>query len=149
MSEDILIFGLGGRERYALAVSQIREIVKLEALNQVPGASEHMLGLARVRDQYIPVIDTKAILFRQPRGAQPALAVVLDEREQIALAVLEVSQVMKVTQPLDSQASSHGSFVEGVLHDEQGLIQKLSAAEIVAVFRCSTTAPAGGFQHAA
>ncbi|WP_410951717.1 chemotaxis protein CheW [Pseudomonas sp. S1(2024)] len=149
MSEDILIFGLGGRERYALAVSQIREIVKLGALNQVPGASEHMLGLARVRDQYIPVIDTKAILFRQPRGAQPDLAVVLDEREPIALAVLEVSQVMKATRPLDSQASSHGSFVEGIIQDEHGLIQKLSAADILAVFRCNATAPAGGVQHAA
>ncbi|MDT8924678.1 chemotaxis protein CheW [Pseudomonas taiwanensis] len=152
MSEDILIFGFGGRERYALAISQVREIIKLGPLNQVPGACEYMLGLARVRDLYVPVIDTKAILFRQVCGAvpsMPVMALVLDEQEPIALSVQEVSQVMKSTQSVDSQAVSGGRFVEGVIHDAQGLIQKLSAAEIIGAFRRNNVAPVGGVQHAA
>lgn len=135
MSEDLLIFSLGGRERYALSIAQAREIVKLEFLNQVPGSSSQLLGLARVRDAYIPVIDTKAVLFREPCTTQSSMAVILDLGEPMALAVHEVSQVMKWVRPADKLPTPRGKFVEDIIHDEHGIIQKLRPAEIVGAFR--------------
>jgi chemotaxis signal transduction protein len=135
MSENLLIFSLGGRERYALSITLTREIVKLESLNQVPGSPPQMLGLARVRDLYIPVIDTRAILFGKTAEPKPSMAIILDLAEPFAMAVHEVSQVMKWAKSADSESVSRGRFVDAVIQDDHGIIQKLCPAEIVLAFR--------------
>lgn len=134
MSDDILVFNLGGRERYALPIIQIREIVKLSELNQVPGASPLMLGLTRLRESYVPVVDTNAILFRQEAQAKPLMAVVIDQGDPVALAVHEVSQVMKSPELTEGTGALQGRFVEAVIHDDAGLIQKLRISEVMRAY---------------
>lgn len=51
-----------GREWYGIAVEQVIEVLQLVALNEIPGARPHVLGLLTLRDVVMPVMDLR-ILF--------------------------------------------------------------------------------------
>lgn len=149
MSENVLIFSLGGRERYALSVLQSREIVKLESLNHLPGANSNLLGLARVRELFVPVIDTQSILFKSKSLATPQMAIILDLDEPMALAVHAVSLVVKWDSEAQGASNAKGRFVEGVMHDEHGIIQKINPHRIIEAFRMNQPGEIEGIQNAA
>jgi len=54
------------RERYALAVSWVREVCRLKDLTPLPGAPAHMLGITHLRGRILSVVDIKP-LFDLPR----------------------------------------------------------------------------------
>lgn len=130
MKQDLLIFNLGTRERFAVDVANTKEIITLGHLNQMPGAGTLVLGVTRVRDKVIPVVDTQGILFGRASSRTPIMAIVLDLEQPIALAVTEVSNVHKFDSDKHTHDEGKGAFVEQVIHDEQGLIQKLRAQSL-------------------
>lgn len=130
MKQNLLIFNLGTHERFAVDVSKTKEIVPLGDLNQIPGSSALVLGVARVRDAVIPVVDTQGILFNKPSIQKPLMAIVLDLDEPIALAVSAVSHVHKFDPELHAHDEGKGAYVELVVQDDQGLIQKLRAKNL-------------------
>jgi len=130
MKQNLLIFSLGTHQRFAVDVSNTKEIVTLGDLSQIPGSSALVLGVTRVRDAVIPVIDTQGILFNKPSIQKPLMAIVLDLGEPIALAVSAVSHVHKFDSELHAHDEGKGTYVELVIQDHQGLIQKLTAKKL-------------------
>lgn len=130
MKQNLLIFSLGTHQRFAVDVSNTKEIVTLGDLSQIPGSSALVLGVTRVRDAVIPVIDTQGILFNKPTIQKPLMAIVLDLGEPIALAVSAVSHVHKFDPELHAHDEGKGTYVELVIQDHQGLIQKLTAKKL-------------------
>lgn len=130
MKQDLLIFNLGTRERFAVDVATTKEIITLGHLNQLPGSSSLVLGVTRVREKIIPVIDTQGILFGNPCAKAPQMAVVLDLEYPIALAVKEVSHVHKFDTSVHAHDAGKGAYVELVIQDELGLIQKIRASSL-------------------
>lgn len=130
MKQNLLIFSLGTHQRFAVDVSNTKEIVTLGDLSQIPGSSALVLGVTRVRDAVIPVIDTQGILFNKPSIQKPLMAIVLDLGEPIALAVSAVSHVHKFDPELHAHDEGKGTYVELVIQDHQGLIQKLTAKKL-------------------
>lgn len=130
MKQNLLIFSLGTHQRFAVDVSNTKEIVTLGDLSQIPGSSALVLGVTRVRDAVIPVIDTQGILFNKPSIQKPLMAIVLDLGEPIALAVSAVSHVHKFDPELHAHDEGRGTYVELVIQDHQGLIQKLTAKKL-------------------
>lgn len=130
MKQNLLIFSLGTHQRFAVDVSNTKEIVTLGDLSQIPGSSALVLGVTRVRDAVIPVIDKQGILFNKPSIQKPLMAIVLDLGEPIALAVSAVSHVHKFDPELHAHDEGKGTYVELVIQDHQGLIQKLTAKKL-------------------
>jgi len=130
MKQNLLIFSLGTHQRFAVDVANTKEIVTLGDLSQIPGSSALVLGVTRVRDAVIPVIDTQAILFKKLSIQKPLMAIVLDLGEPIALAVSAVSHVHKFDPELHAHDEGKGTYVELVIQDHQGLIQKLTAKKL-------------------
>lgn len=131
MKQDLLIFNLGTRERFAVAVSKTREIIPLGHLNKLPGSHPLVLGVAKVRDRIIPIIDTQGILFSRPLADRPKMAIVLDLESPVALAVAEVSHVHKFDDLIHTHSEGKGCYVETVIQDDGGLIQKIVVESLI------------------
>lgn len=56
--EDFLAFELEG-EIYAVPITQVREILKVPVLTEVPRAPRNVLGVMNVRGEMLPVYDLK------------------------------------------------------------------------------------------
>lgn len=128
MKKDLLIFTLSSKERFAVDVAITQEIITLGPLNRLPGANDIVMGITRVRDLPIAVIDTQAVLFGTPAADKPKMAIVLDLSQPIALAVSEVSHVHKFDSDTDDHSEGKGGYVEAIIHDEKGLIQLLRSS---------------------
>ena len=56
--KQILTFSIA-EELYGIDVTQVREILSMQKITPVPGASEHMLGIINVRGSIVPVLDLR------------------------------------------------------------------------------------------
>ena len=68
---EFLAFSLVG-ETYAVPIDQVREILKVPAITEVPRAKKNVLGVMNVRGEMIPVYDVKARLGLAERGEAAA-----------------------------------------------------------------------------
>jgi hypothetical protein len=66
-----------GPERYALALTGIREVVLSPAVEPLPGAPPAVLGVMNLRGEVVPVLDT-AVLLGTGRLARAVCAVLAD-----------------------------------------------------------------------
>lgn len=51
-----------GREEFAFPMDRVREILRVERPNEVPGSPRHLLGMLTIRGRILPVIDLRVIL---------------------------------------------------------------------------------------
>jgi chemotaxis signal transduction protein len=135
MAENMLIFTLNGRERYAIAVKHTREIVKYDRLHHLPGASAQVLGLALVRDAYIPIVDTQSILFSSTPRVVGEIAIILDVGEPVGLTVQQVHQVTMLDFASQDEPSPKSRFVSAVFHHQDGIIQGINVTEMLQFFQ--------------
>ncbi|WP_255448563.1 chemotaxis protein CheW [Telmatospirillum sp. J64-1] len=78
---QVLTLGLGG-EIFALESAQVREVLDMVELTEVPGARSFVKGLVNVRGKVVPVVDLKT------KFDMPALPPTEDSR----IVVIEVSR---------------------------------------------------------
>ncbi len=83
-----------GRSRFAVPVSQVAEVIESTAVAPSPGrrGGEKLVGLARVHDRWIPVLDVE-VEGSSPDGPE-SLVVLGRGRQRIALRVQEPGQVL-------------------------------------------------------
>lgn len=101
LSERYLAIGLVG-ERYAASIMDIREILTIRSLTEVPRAPREVLGVVSKRGMVLPVIDLATALgLRAPDRrlqAQQRVLVVGDGDRVCGLRVDEVTEVIKLSQ---------------------------------------------------
>jgi two-component system chemotaxis response regulator CheV len=56
---ELLLFSLGGRQRFAINVFKVQEVMSLPPLTQIPDRHELVVGVTHLRGQTIPVIDLR------------------------------------------------------------------------------------------
>jgi len=59
---ELLLFRLSGRQRFALNVFKVKEVVKLPKLNKIPNSHYNIDGVANIRGKSIPVINLKSAI---------------------------------------------------------------------------------------
>jgi purine-binding chemotaxis protein CheW len=96
-----LWFDLAG-EAYAATIMDIREILKLVALTEVPRAPREILGVLSKRGVVMPVVDLASLLgLREPDprvSADQRVLVVRDHDRVVGLRVDRVRQVVRLAQ---------------------------------------------------
>ena len=84
---------------FALDIFCIREILRAQAVTQVPNAPPELAGVANLRGDLIPVVDLHRILLRRERGElqeEARLVVVRSEENTVGLLVDQVLDVASV-----------------------------------------------------
>lgn len=83
---------------YAVDISMVREIVRLQQLTRVPKSPRHVLGVTNLRGHVIPVVDLRLRLGMAPREdeAQSRILVVELGSALVGFAVDEVSGIVRL-----------------------------------------------------
>ena len=71
---ELLLFRLGGRQRYGINVFKVREAIACPPLTRFPGANPVVRGAAKIRGQTLSVFDLAPGIGKQP-VADPARSV--------------------------------------------------------------------------
>src|ERR1700761_53170 len=89
---QFLTFRLEGR-RYAVAVADVEEVIRLPAIARVPQSPLGLLGLANLRGAVLPVASGRGLLG-QPQGSatERSRAIVLEGQAPVALAVDSIDE---------------------------------------------------------
>ncbi|APZ43008.1 chemotaxis protein [Acidihalobacter ferrooxydans] len=115
---ELLVFRLGQdrrsgqREYFGINVFKVREALVMPEITPMPGAPEHVLGVANIRGQIVPVIDLPSIVDCQPTGRN-ILLVTEYERSIQGFAVEEVDEIVRLewSRVLSAEGSAVGGLV--------------------------------------
>ena len=119
---ELLLFRLGEsrntgqRELFGINVFKVREVLVLPTITELAQSHEHLLGVANIRGQIIPVIDLPAVVGCNPRKGRTILMVTEYARTVQAFAVEEVNEIVRLEwdQVLPADASQGGALITGI-----------------------------------
>ncbi len=115
---ELLIFRLGQdrttktREIFGMNVFKVREALIMPPITPMPGSPQHVLGVANIRGQIIPVIDLPAVVGCTP-SARNILLVTEYERSVQGFAVEEVDEIVRLerSRVVSAEKSAAGALV--------------------------------------
>ena len=95
-----------GNEEYALSIDSVVSIELLEHVNPIPHLPSYMLGLMRIRDELVPILDFEQILYGNSakNNADARVVVVQTEKLFIGLLVIDAKEILDL--PESSMTSS-------------------------------------------
>lgn len=99
---ELLLFRLGKgqhadkSELYGINVFKLREIVPMPKINRAAGMESPLLGMANIRDQFIPVIDLPAVTGCTPQTGLNLLLITEYARSTQAFAVESVENIIRL-----------------------------------------------------
>jgi len=115
---ELLIFRLGedanssAREVFGLNVFKVREALIMPSITPMPGSPKHVLGVANIRGQIIPVIDLPSVVGCTP-SALNILLVTEYERSVQGFAVEEVEEIVRLewSRVVSAEKTASGALV--------------------------------------
>lgn len=141
---ELLLFRLGDAindnrsELFGINVFKVREILVMPTVTAVAGSLPHMLGVANIRGQIIPVIDLPSAVGCKPRTGLNILMVTEYARSTQGFAVEEVDEIVRLdwSQVLSAEASAVGGMVTSIARldgdiDNTRLAQVLDVEQIL------------------
>lgn len=142
--ETWVSFRLDG-ETYALPVSHVREIVRVESITRVPGGPREIRGVTNVRGRVIPVVDLRVRLELAATEVTPDSRVLVAEARgrPIGLLVDAVEAVdrldlLAVEEPPEEVRTPRSEHVLGVLRDDDDLTILLDVERVLLLDAPST-----------
>lgn len=119
---ELLLFRLGEaplsgqRELFGINVFKVREVLVMPAITELANAHEHMLGVANIRGQIIPVINLPAVVGCKPQKGVGILMVTEFGRTVQAFAVEDVREIVRLEwdQVLPAEGSHAGALITGL-----------------------------------
>ncbi len=117
---ELLLFRLGvdpggRREIFGINVFKVREALVMPPITAMPGAPQHVLGVANIRGQIVPVIDLPTVVGCAPK-ALSILIVTEYERSVQGFAVEEVDEITRLdwSRVLSAEANAVGGMVTSI-----------------------------------
>lgn len=96
-SVKVVVFRCGNEE-YAIPVDQVVSIEKLEQVSPIPHLPDYFLGLMKIREELVPIVDFEQILYARSalKGEQSRIIVLNTEDMFIGLLVLEAKEILDI-----------------------------------------------------
>ena len=108
-------------ETYGIAVTQVREVLRLTEIAPVPGAPEYVLGIINLRGNVVTVMDARKRFNLQPTDTTDSSRIVIIEvdGQEVGILVDSVAEVVDIPQSAVEAAPNVGSddasrFIQGV-----------------------------------
>jgi two-component system chemotaxis response regulator CheV len=119
---ELLLFHLGeapstgGNELFGINVFKVREVLVMPAITALANAHEHLMGVANIRGQIIPVINLPAVVGCLPKKGLNILMVTEFGRTVQAFAVEDVNEIVRLDwdQVLPAETSHAGAIITGI-----------------------------------
>lgn len=135
---QLVIFQLG-REEFAVEVTQVREIIRMQDITRMPKAPSFVEGIINLRGQIIAVLDLaqRLNLEAADRGSETRIIVVEAGDVKVGMIVDSVSEVMRISEeevePSPALAADvEAVYLKGVVKQENRLIILLDLTRILA-----------------
>lgn len=109
-----------GEERFAVELSQVREVFTLESITSVPDMPPVLAGVANVHGTIVPLADLRPVLG-MPSSSAPRYAVIVRcGAQQIGIVVDEVPEIGTIEandtlNELPGEMARHRPFLSGLL----------------------------------
>ena len=134
---ELLLFRLGGRQRYGINVFKVREAIACPPLTRFPGANPVVRGAAKIRGQTISVFDLAQGIGKQP-VADPARSFVIITEYNRSVQGFLVSQVERIINtswadilpPPSAAGSNH--YMTAVTRVDDELVQIIDVEKVMA-----------------
>ena len=154
---ELLLFRLGEepggrREIFGINVFKVREALVMPPITAMPGAPQHVLGVANIRGQIVPVIDLPSVVGCKP-SALNILIVSEYERSVQGFAVEDVEEIVRLdwSRVLSAEANAVGGMVTSIARlDAEGDKSRLALVlDVEKVLRdvLPSRVPEGNAQH--
>ena len=113
--EDLLAISIAG-DPYAIRVPEIVGIVAGRTVISVPAAASHLLGLAGIRGQIVPVFGLASILGYGLASDSPRWVILCAGEEAIALAFADFEGYLRLPKSSLYAEENHGNTRRHVSH---------------------------------
>lgn len=136
--KQIVVFNLG-QEEFAVEISMVREIVRMQTIRRIPGAPAFIEGIVNLRGNIAPIVDLRKRLGMSEAGdhrEQGKIVIVNLESRQIGILVDGVTEILRVSddsiEPAPEVATRgiEQQFIIGVAKRENRLIVILDMIRI-------------------
>jgi two-component system, chemotaxis family, chemotaxis protein CheV len=119
---ELLLFRLGQsknsaqRELFGINVFKVREVLVMPHITELANAHEHLMGVANIRGQIIPVIDLPSIVGCNPSKGRSILMVTEYARTTQAFAVEQVNEIVRLDwcQVLPAEGVQGNALITGI-----------------------------------
>ena len=141
---ELLLFRLGEApstgesELFGINVFKVREVLVMPKITALANAHEHLMGVANIRGQIIPVINLPAVVGCQPKKGLNILMVTEFGRTVQAFAVEDVREIVRLDwdQVLPAEGTHAGALVTGIArlngeHADTRLAQVLDVEQVL------------------
>jgi purine-binding chemotaxis protein CheW len=127
-------------EPFAIDVTQVREVAIFEEVTTVPLAPRHLVGVANLRGEVVPIADPREVLGLSARSSGRKIRTLIVEAEGFEVALVideEVSlEAFGGITPLDeSSPEPYAPWALGFLPDGERLVPLLDPARLLRALR--------------
>jgi purine-binding chemotaxis protein CheW len=125
-----------GKERYALRIYEIHEIIKMQDITEIPNSKPYVKGVINLRGKIVPII-TLHHRFGLPEESytkSTRIVVVNHVDEMVGIVVTRVNQVTTfsdIQPPPERIASLNGSYFSGIGRTDTGLVSVLKLDQVL------------------
>lgn len=108
--------GTGQRELFGINVFKVREVLVMPPVTELANAHAHLMGVANIRGQIIPVINLPAVIGCTPKKGLNILMVTEFGRTVQGFAVEDVAEIVRLEwdQVLPAEGSHAGALITGI-----------------------------------
>ena len=137
---ELLLFRLGEsrnsgqRELFGINVFKVREVLVMPHITELANSHDHLMGVANIRGQIIPVIDLPAVVGCNPTKGRTILMVTEYARTVQAFAVEQVNEIVRMewSQVLPAESSNGGALITGIARID-GAVANTRLAQVLDV----------------
>lgn len=133
---ELLLFRLGGRQRFGINVFKVQEVIQCPALTQVPHSHPVVRGIANLRGKTIPLVDlAMAISMRQIEDLTGAFVIITEfNRATIGFLVGSVDRIInmnweEILPP--PKGMSRGTYLTAVTRVEDELVEIIDVEKVL------------------
>lgn len=125
-----------GKERYALGIQDIHEIIKMQDITEIPISKTYVRGVINLRGIIVPIISLRSRfgLPEEPGSKSTRIVVVNHLKEMVGIVVDRVNQVVTFTDiqpPPERIGSVNGSYFTGIGRVGSGLVSILRLEQVL------------------
>lgn len=138
---ELLLFGLGGRQRFGINVFKVQEVIRRPELTLIPHSPPSISGIANVRGQTISFVDMGIAVGMTKTPADGGFAIITEFNRSVhGFLVHNVDRIINIpwedvhTPPLNNNLAN---YMTAVAHFEQDLITIIDVERILQEFEAT------------
>ncbi|MGG1517849.1 chemotaxis protein CheW [Paenibacillus oryzisoli] len=133
--EQYVEFGVGD-EDYAIKISEIQEIIRIQDMTEIPNSRPYVRGVINLRGRIVPIISLRKLfsLHDAPESKSTRIVVVNHQEESIGIIVDRVNKVTMfadIQPPPDRIGGISGDYFVGIGITPMGLVGILKLDEVL------------------